>query len=237
MTIQIDDPGHVHGGGRRGAVRSTIALAAAAALVASATSADAGPPQKTGAWSTGFDDSLWTDGLARPEMPPPLAGWGEQCLVDCGPAFGTYLVRRAELLSSSGADVSVNTVPDSTGHRMGVSGAIVIERLAPESFSADPGLLTDWVVTGERILDSEGTHSWSLLAPDSSPDARWLPIQPYRFDDASFSMTFAAAPAGATPEAPAWAMMLIGFAGLGAAGHRRARKSRRSVRHFEGKSR
>src|SRR6185437_2746120 len=113
----------------------------------------------------------------------------------------------------------------------------VIERLAPESFSADPGLLTDWVVTGERILDSEGTHSWSLLAPDSSPDARWLPIQPYRFDDASFSMTFAAAPAGATPEAPAWAMMLIGFAGLGAAGHRRARKSRRPVRHFEGKSR
>src|SRR6185312_2813869 len=69
-------------------------------------------------------------------------------------------------------------------------------------------------IAGERILDSEGTHSWSLLAPDSSPDARWLPIQPYRFDDASFSMTFAAAPAGATPEAPAWAMMLIGFAGL-----------------------
>ena len=32
MTIRIDDPGHVHGGGRRGAVRSTIALAAAAAL-------------------------------------------------------------------------------------------------------------------------------------------------------------------------------------------------------------
>ena len=49
--------------------------------------------------------------------------------MDCGPAFGTYLVRRAELLSSNAADVSVNTVPDSTGHRMGVSGAIVIERL------------------------------------------------------------------------------------------------------------
>lgn len=240
MTIRIDHLGRAHAGGaRRGGVRSTTALvlAAAAALVASATGAFAGAPQIDSAWSSGFADWVWADtGLARPRTLAPLAGWAEQCLVDCGPGFGAYVVRRTELMSSNAADVSVNRVADSTGHVMGVSGAIVIERLAPDGFGADSGFLMDWVVTGERTLDSGGTHSWSLLSPDLSPDARWLPIELYRFEDASFSMSFPAA-ASATPEAPVWAMMLIGFAGLGAAAYRSSRNCRRPVHFLEGKPR
>ncbi|HLY00383.1 MAG TPA: hypothetical protein VKR62_16905, partial [Roseiarcus sp.] len=118
MTIRIDDLGHVHGGGgRRGIVRSTIALAlaAAAALVASATGADAGARQIIGAWSSGFDDWSWTDaGPTRQKALSPLAGWAGRCLVDCGPAFGADVVRRTELMSSNAADVSVNRVADST---------------------------------------------------------------------------------------------------------------------------
>jgi hypothetical protein len=225
MTIRIDDPGLAHGGG---ALRSAIALALAA-LVASATGAGAGAPRTGDAWSSGFDDWLWTgNSPVRPET-PPLAGWAEQCLVGCDPGFGTYSVRRTELLSSNAADVSVNAVADSTGHRMGVSGMIVIERLAPD------GLQTDWVVTGERTLDSDGTHSWSLLSPNISPDARWLPIQLYRVEDVSAPMTFAAAAsASATPEASTWAMTLIGFVGLSVAGYRRSRKRPRPVHFFEG---
>ncbi len=229
MTIRMDDSGRARSDGAgRGALRSAIALAIAA-LVASATGAGAGAPRTGDAWSSGFDDWLWTgNGLVRPER-APLAGWAEQCLVGCGPGFGAYAVRRTELLSSNASDVSVNVVADSTGHRMAVSGMTVIERLAPD------GLQTDWVVTGERTLDSDGAHSWSLLSPNVSPDARWLPIQLYRVEDVSAPMTFAAAAsASATPEASTWAMTLIGFVGLSVAGYRSSRKRPRPVHFLEG---
>ena len=159
----------------------------------------------------------------------------EHCLAGCGPGFGTYAVRRTELLSSNAADISANVVADSTGHRAAVSGMIVIERLVPDALGADPGSMTDWVVIGERTLDSDGTHSWSLLSPDISPDARWLPIQLYRVEDVSAPMTFAAMTStGATPEASTSAMTLIGFVVLGVAGYRSSRKRPRPVHFLEG---
>ena len=88
---------------------------------------------------------------------------------------------------------------------------------------------------GERALNGDGTHSWSLLSPDISQDAHWLPIELYRFEDASFSMSFAAAaPATATPEASTWAMALIGFAALGLARYRSSKNTRRASNIPEG---
>jgi hypothetical protein len=98
---------------------------------------------------------------------------------------------------------------------MDVGGMVVIERLEPNSFGAD------WLVEGERTLDSNGAHSWSMLASGVSLDAPWLPSDLYRFEASSSSMDLAAgAPAGGTPEASTWVMMLIGFAGLSVAGYR-----------------
>jgi PEP-CTERM motif len=237
MRIQSENMSGFHGGARRGVVRLLIApaCAAMAALAASATNANAAgdAPGTESAWSYGFNDSLWA-GPQRSISLSPLAGWTPQCF-NCGPAFGTYLVQRTELLSSNTADVSVNKVADPGGRLMGVSGMIVTERLEPDGFSASLGSSTDWVVVGERALDSGGTHSWALLSPDISLDAHWLPIDLYRFEGSSFSMDFApAAPGGATPEPATWAMMLIGFAGLGAAGYRSSRTYRRSIRLPEG---
>jgi hypothetical protein len=200
-----------------------LGLGAAVAVVASATGADASAAApRISAWSSGFDDWSWTaNGLEGPRAPSAAgADWSPGCFVNCGAAFGTYVVRRTELLSSNAADVSVNKVVDSTGHAMALTGMIVTERLEADGFGA-LGSLTDWVVVGERAFNGGGTHSWSLLSPDISPDAHWLPIELYRFDDASFSMSFAAAaPPTATPEASTWAMALIGFAALGLAGYR-----------------
>ena len=233
MTIQIDNFCRLHGdGARRGIVQSTIALAfaGAAALVASATNAGAGAPEITSAWSYGFADSLPTNnGLERRRtLSPPGADWALRCFVNCAPAFATYVVRRSELLTSNDADVSAKRVVDATGRAMGVSGMIVVERLESDGFGAD------WLVVGERTLDGNGTHSWSLLSSGISPDAPWLPGDLYQFEGSSFSMDFAAAsPAGAraTPEPSTWAMILIGFAALGLAGYRSSSNSQRSI-HF-----
>jgi hypothetical protein len=237
MTIQFDDLSRVHGGARRGFVRATIALALAAAtgLVAPATGASARMDAAgvSGGWSYSFDDSLWTNpGIKRPVALFPLANWAPRCLAECGPIFGTYVVQRTELFSSNTADLSVNKAADSAGHTLGVSGMIITERLGPYGFPTDPGSWTDWDVLGERVLDSSGTHSWSLMSPDASLDARWLPIELYRFEGSSVAMDFAAgaaAGASATPESSTLAMALIGFAALGVAGYRSSRNYRRMI--------
>jgi hypothetical protein len=181
------------------------------------TNADA-TAREISALSNGFVDSTWiNDGLERLRTQSPLGG-RFRCPVNCGPAFGTYVVRRNELLTSNNVELSGKKVVDVTGHAMGVSGMIVIERLEPTSFGAD------WLVAGERMLDSNGAHSWSLLSFGASLDAPWLPRNLYRFEASSSSMDLAAgAPAGGTPEASTWVMMLIGFAGLSVAGYRSSR--------------
>ena len=229
MNIQIDDFGCLHssGGAARIVPKSTIALAMAVTAALVSSLANAGALETRSAQSYGFNDSLWTNnGPERSwHRSGPSVETELQCSVGCGPLFGTFVVRRAELLSSNTADVSVNKVIDLTGHTMGLSGMVVTERLEPDSFSGDPGLPADWVVVGERVLDSNGTHSWALLSNDISLDAHWLPIELYRFEDSSFSMNFeAGAPAGATPEASTWAMMLIGFACLAVAGYGNTKK-------------
>jgi hypothetical protein len=234
VNIQIDDPGRAYSGGvaQRINVKSTIALgwAAAAALV-SAPSANAA--ETTITWSSGFSNSVWTDNVPvrSANLSRSLHKWPTQCFVGCDPAFGTFVVRRAEFLSSNTADVSVNKVVDSTGHSMGVSGMVVTERLDPNGFSLGPGSLTDWVVVGERDLDSSGIHSWSLLSADFSLEGPWLPNELYQFEDFSLSTDFAAGtPTGATPEASTWVMILIGFASIGFAGYGKSKKRRPLLR-------
>jgi hypothetical protein len=237
MTIQIDDLGCVDGGRSwcqivRSAV--AIAFAAAAALLASVTNAGASATETNSAWSYGFADSLWTNNeLERRRMlSPAVADWALRCFVNCGPAFGAYVVRRSELLTSNNADVSGKKIVDVTGHAIGVSGTIVIERLERDGFGADSGSPADWVVVGERTLDGNETHSWALSSSGISLDAPWFPSDLYRFEGSSVSIDLATGTtAGAAPEPSTWAMILIGFAGLGLAGSRSSRSNRRSI-HF-----
>jgi hypothetical protein len=216
---------------RRSVAQSTItlAIAAAAALAASVTDANASA-REISASSYSFADSLPTNtGLEHLRtLSLPGSDWALRCFAGCGPAFGTNVVRRSGLLTSNDADVSGKKVVDATGRAMGVSGMSVIERLEPDGFGAD------WVVVRERTLDSNGSHSWSLLSSGISSDAPWLPGDLYQFEGSSFLTDFAAASpasAGATPEPSTWAMILIGFAGLGLAGYRSSRNNQRSI-HF-----
>ena len=236
MIIELDDPGRAQGSDvrpRLGRSAIPLALAAATALVAWTTGAHAstGAPGARSGSPYSFDDSLWTNhGPERPLTLSPLANWRPQCLAGCGPIFGTYVVHRTELFSSNNADLSANRTTDSDGHAVGLSGMIIIERLSPYGFAADPGSWTDWGVVGERVLDSSGTHSWSLLSPDISLDAHWLPIELYRFEGSSLSADFAAsASAGATPEASTLAMTLVGMAALALAGYRSSRNFKRPI--------
>ena len=228
MNIQLDDPcriDHISGATQINVKSATtLGLAAAALFAFFAASANA---ETRAAWAYSFNDFLWVNkGVGNSKnLSWPIPGWTRQCMVGCGPIFGARVVRRTELLSTNSADVSGNKVVDLTGHAMAVSGMIVIERLDPSGFSQDSSLTTNWLVVGERVFDSNETHSWSLLSVDTSLDAHGLPIQLYRFEDTSFSMNIEAGrPTGATPEPSTWAMMIIGFAGLCVAGYRNSKK-------------
>jgi hypothetical protein len=171
-----------------------------------------------------FAATMAMAGLERLQTLSPFSGVETHgSSVHCWPAFGTYGVRRSELLTSNTADLSTRKTTDSAGHPMGLGGMVVVERLEPDTSDS---LLTNWVVVSERTIDENGSHSWSLLsgAPSNTP---WLPNDLYRFEGSSFSMDLLA-DAPATPEASTWMMMLFGFAGLGAAGYRNS-KTRRPI--------
>jgi hypothetical protein len=223
----FDNLGHVDvRAAPRSIVPSTIMLVAAvaAALAASVTEADAGA-REISALSYGFADSpLTNSGLEhRPALFPLGAGWSPGCLVSCGPAFGTFVVRRSDLLTSNTADVSARRAVDSAGHPMGLGGMIMVERLESDG----SGSLTNWVVMSERTVDENGSHSWSLLS-SVAPDAPWLPSELYRFEGSSFSFDLAAGPS-ATPEASSWVMTLIGLAAVTFASYRSPRNGRFST--------
>ena len=211
---------------RRRLVQSTItlALAALAALAASVTDANAGA-REISASSYGFADSLLPNNGLEPLPNPSMSGrdWAPKCSVNCGPAFGTFVAPRTELLTSNTADVATRKTADSAGHPMGVGGMVMVERLEPDA----SGSLMNWVVVSERTIDENGSHSWSLLSRPPS-DTPWLPTNLYRFEGSSFSMDLLAE-TQPTPEASTWAMMLIGFAGLGIAGHRRCKNPWRPI--------
>jgi hypothetical protein len=213
------------GHSRRNLVPSTIvlALAAAVALAASVTGAEASA-REVSASSYGFADSLLTkNSLDRPPAVSPLGGGGPLgCAINCGPAFGTFIVRRSELLTSNTADVSVRKTVDAAGHQMGVGGMTMVERLETEASG-----LTSWVVVSERTVDETSSHSWSLSSgvPLAAP---WLPGDLYQFEGSSNSVDLLS-DAPTTPEASTWVMMLIGFAGLGFAGYRNSGNGKFSI--------
>jgi hypothetical protein len=227
VTLNSHHPGRVHdGSARRSTALSTLALAlaATAALAALVTEADA-RAREISASSYGFADSLLPNtGLEHlPTLSLPGSDGALKCSVNCGPAFGTFVTPRSELLTSNTADVSTRKTADSAGHAMGLGGTVMVERLEPDA----SGSLTNWVVVSERTIDENGSHSWSLLSgsPSNTP---WLPNDLYRFEGSSFS-TDLLADSQPTPEASTWVMMLIGFAGLGMAGCRSSKNPWRPI--------
>jgi hypothetical protein len=215
---------------RRNVALSTIALAiaATAAIAQSVTDANA-DAREVSASSYGFADSLLPNtGLERPGT-LSLSGrdWALKCSVNCGPAFGTSITSRSEMLTSNTADVASRKTADSAGHALGVGGTVVVERLEPDA----SGSLMNWVVVSERTVDENGSHWWSLLSSMPS-DAPWLPSDLYRFEGSSFSMDLAGE-APPTPEASTWVMMLIGFAGLGVAGYRSSKTPRHPIQFLK----
>jgi hypothetical protein len=227
VTQNSHYPGRVDDGAARRSTalsRLALALVATAALAASVTDADASA-RVISASSYSFADSLLPNtGLERLRtLSLPGSEGTLKCSVDCGPAFGTFVTPRSELLASNTADVATRKTTDSAGHPMGLGGTVVVERLEPDA----SGWLTNWVVVSERTIDENGSHSWSLLsgAPSNTP---WLPNDLYRFEG-SWSSTDLLADTRPTPEASTWVMTLIGFAALGMAGYRSPRNPWRPI--------
>ena len=136
MTQNPDYLGRADVGDARSRGLSTIALAFAvkAVLAAFVTEADA-RAREISASSYGFTDSLLPNNGLEPLPMLPLSGrdWALKCSASCGPAFGTYVARRSEMLTSNNADISTRKAAGSAGHAMGVGGTVVVQRLEPDA--------------------------------------------------------------------------------------------------------
>jgi len=196
-----------------GVVRTTIAVAFAvtAAFTAAVTAAEA-KAREVSASSYGFTDAPVADNAFERPFAWSLGG-GPPCVVFCGPAFGTFVVLRSDVLTSNNADLSSEETFGAAGSPLGRGGMIRVERLEPDASA----LLMNWVVMSERTLDQNGSHSWSLMSGGS--DAPWRPSELYRFESSSFAADVLGR-APPTPEVSTWIMMLLGFSGLGFAGWR-----------------
>ncbi len=133
-------------------------------------------------------------------------------------------IRRIELLTSPAGDATANIVLDMTGHTVSVTGLVIIERVEASGFLSGLGIPTSWSVGGEKVLNPVGTHTWNMLVPDASPNAKWLPIQSYRFDDSSPAEVQRAPQPAAIPEASTSELIGVGFAALGWAAAARRRR-------------
>jgi hypothetical protein len=200
-------------------VLAAAALAGAAANGRDLGSIDADAPNA-------FSDDIWRGGdplgtkpFARPLWSGPR-GCADQ-LRSCA-----VTLRRMELLTSTAADASPNRTVDVTGHALSVSGVIVYERAEPSGFLQDFGGATTWSASGELALDNSGTQSWEVLEPDRSPNAKWLPVLPYRFVVSTDALD-GPAPQGAVPEASTWELLSLGLAALASAALMRRRAQSR----------
>ncbi len=194
---------------------SGLAVMLLAAATLAGPAAEGGAP---GSFEPGghyaFRDDVWIGGAPRGTRSflRPLWSGARGCserLKSCRLEF-----RRVELFTSTAANSSPNRVIDLNGHALGVTGQVIIERATPDVFQ-DFGVTTAWDVGGEQVLDSAGTHAWEALYAETSPNAKWLPIQSYRFEVTS--------PQTAIPEPLTWELIGFGFVALASAAMARRR--------------
>jgi hypothetical protein len=154
----------------------------------------------------------------------------------CFPSCGNTLDDAntlTEFLGGNASDLSSDPITDLSDHAVVLTGFINLTTGDLLSLGSDDGSAL-WI-NGSLILDNDGDHGFATVSANYSGPTGRQQIEILAFEDSGetgLTAELNEAPlggdaistAGGVPEPSTWAMIMLGFAGLGFAGYRRNRR-------------
>lgn len=150
------------------------------------------------------------------------------CFPFCGGSYddGGNLVG---LLGGNASNISNGSVTPLNNHAIVLTGYIDLTTGENLSLGSDDGSAL-WI-NGGPLIDNDGDHGFGYVTETYGGSSGWQQIKILQFEDGGvtgLSVLANGNPLGgmaiSTPEPSTWAMMLVGFAGLGFAGYRGSRR-------------
>jgi hypothetical protein len=160
------------------------------------------------------------------------------CFPSCGNTIGDGGAL-ADFLGGNASNISSNSITDLSDHAIVLTGQIDLTQGEQLSLGSDDGSAL-WI-NGAMLIDNDGDHGFGSASATYTGQSGWQTIEILQFEDGGVTglsvnantgaggdwvaLGGDAISTGAVPEPSTWAMMALGFAGLGYAGFRTSRKA------------
>jgi hypothetical protein len=156
----------------------------------------------------------------------------------CFPSCGNTISDASTLtdfLGGNASNLSSDPITDLGDHAVVLTGFIDLTTGDLLSLGSDDGSAL-WI-NGSLLLDNDGDHGFTTVSGNYAGPSGWQQIEILQFEDGGVTGLTAElnnAPLGGAaisttsgvPEPATWALVMLGFAGLGFAGYRRNRGAR-----------
>jgi hypothetical protein len=160
------------------------------------------------------------------------------CFPSCGGTIGDGGSTLTEYLGGNASDLSSDPVTDLSNHAVVLTGFINLTTGDLLSLGSDDG--SALYINGSQLVDNDGDHGFGTVSENYTGPSGLQQIEILAFEDSGVTgLTVelnnsplggaAISTTGVVPEPSTWAMIMLGFAGLGFARRRRRRGAAPSI--------